>query len=141
MKVLSLLSLSNHPLVFTLPLTNCSLHHEPQPFRHILFHAFNRELLSDDPPPARQDKAEDIRTLVDSFTAPALAAALRDRETALHACAHLLDKASQRYSFFFGGGGWRFRVCRTPQRVLARRACLRLLECTRVEAFQLCFVI
>ncbi|CAN0378073.1 unnamed protein product, partial [Ascophyllum nodosum] len=38
------------------------------------------------------DKAEDIRTLVDSFTAPALAAALRDRETALHTCAHLLEK-------------------------------------------------
>lgn len=39
-----------------------------------------------------QDKADDIRTLVESFTAPALAAALRDRETALHACAHLLEK-------------------------------------------------
>ena len=39
-----------------------------------------------------QDKAEDIRTLVESFTAPALAAALRDRETALHECAHRLQK-------------------------------------------------
>ena len=42
-----------------------------------------------------QDKAEDIRTLVDSFTAPALAAALRDRETALHTCAHLLEKVQK----------------------------------------------
>ncbi|CAN0120398.1 unnamed protein product [Pylaiella littoralis] len=42
----------------------------------------------------KKDKAEDIRTLVDSFTAPALAAALRDRETALHACAYLLDKGN-----------------------------------------------
>ncbi|CAN0194008.1 unnamed protein product, partial [Laminaria digitata] len=40
----------------------------------------------------KEDKAEDIRTLVDSFTAPALAAALRDRETALHECAHRLQK-------------------------------------------------
>lgn len=47
------------------------------------------------PAVAWQEKAEDIRTLVDSFTAPALAAALRDRETALHACAHLLEQASQ----------------------------------------------
>lgn len=39
-----------------------------------------------------QDKAEDIQTLVDSFTAPALASALRDRETALHICARLLEK-------------------------------------------------
>lgn len=39
-----------------------------------------------------QDKAEDIHTLVESFTAPALAAALRDRETALHMCAHLLEQ-------------------------------------------------
>ncbi|CAM9217684.1 unnamed protein product [Ectocarpus sp. 6 AP-2014] len=40
----------------------------------------------------KEDKAEDIHTLVESFTAPALAAALRDRETALHMCAHLLEQ-------------------------------------------------
>lgn len=38
----------------------------------------------------KQNKEEDIRSLVDSFTAPALATALRDREETLHIAAQLL---------------------------------------------------
>ncbi|CAM9778543.1 unnamed protein product [Chrysoparadoxa australica] len=38
-----------------------------------------------------KDKKDDINALVESFTAPALAAALRDRETSLHSAAHLLQ--------------------------------------------------
>lgn len=39
----------------------------------------------------KEDKEEDLKALVESFTSPALAAALRDRETTLQICAHLLE--------------------------------------------------
>jgi hypothetical protein len=35
---------------------------------------------------------QDLRSLVEGFTAPALAAALRDRESTLQMCAHLLSR-------------------------------------------------
>eukprot|EP00611_Tribonema_gayanum_P024858 TRINITY_DN5560_c0_g1_i1.p1 TRINITY_DN5560_c0_g1~~TRINITY_DN5560_c0_g1_i1.p1 ORF type:complete len:374 (-),score=64.84 TRINITY_DN5560_c0_g1_i1:391-1512(-) len=40
----------------------------------------------------KEDKVQDLHALVDGFTSPALAAALRDRESTLQMCAHLLDR-------------------------------------------------
>jgi len=42
-----------------------------------------------------EDKRRDLKHLVDNFTAPALAAALRDREETLHICSTLLEEGRE----------------------------------------------